>query len=321
MEGSIHNDQAHQQRVEENRIARIHAKFLSKQPPTFTGELNPTVAEDWLVEMKKMMEKHKVPDDLKVRIACSYLVAEAHRWWKSIESILQLEVTRWSIFEAIFLEKFSPSTIRDAKIREFIQLIQRDLTVAEYKSKFEELLPFAAYLVPDVVTKVKRFVQGLKPTIRQKIEVLMLEDYNEVVERALIAERGILETKRLWSARNETSERTTKRQKWKSSRATQDPKVCFQCQQVGHFQRSCPQIQFYQAHPVPQPRFPASFQAQQNWSRPPVDRRLHYEEQCTQSTPSASTSARQQGQLTHDRSYMVEHVASPSKALEGTLSK
>ena len=155
MEGSIYNDQAHQQRIEENRIAKIHAKFLSKQPPTFSGELNPMVAEDWLVEMKKMMDKHKVSDDLNVRIARGYLVADAHHWWKLIESILQVEVTRWSIFEAIFLEKFSPSTVRDAKIREFIQLIQQDLTVAEYKSKFEELLPFAANLVPDEATKVK----------------------------------------------------------------------------------------------------------------------------------------------------------------------
>ena len=148
----------------------------------------------------------------------------------------------------------------------------------------------------------------------------MLEDYNEVVDRALIAERGILETKRLWSARNETGERTTKRQKWKSSRATQDPKVCFQCQQVGHFQRSCPQVQFHQAFSVPQQQISASFQAQQIWSRPPVDRRLHYEEQCTQSTHGASTIDRQQGQLTHDLAYMVEHVANPTKESEGTLS-
>ena len=44
--------------------------------------------------------------------------------------------------------------------------------------------------------KVKRFVRGLRPTIQSQLMVLMLTQYRDAVNRALVVEQGIDERQR-----------------------------------------------------------------------------------------------------------------------------
>lgn len=83
----------------------------------------------------------------------------------------------WEEFERIFLEKYFPNVMREAKVREFMYLLQRDLTVGEYQAKFEELSRFAFHLIPDDATKAKRFEEGLRSAIKEKISILKLTRY------------------------------------------------------------------------------------------------------------------------------------------------
>ncbi|XP_062029239.1 uncharacterized protein LOC133745201 [Rosa rugosa] len=266
-----------------NRVMRIQGEFRKSRPPVFKGKMDPMMAEEWLRQITSM-NNQRVPKDLKVIIACTYLEGQAYHWWESILSMPNTEITIWTAFENIFLEKYFPDTVRGMKVREFINLLQRDLSVAEYQAKFEELMRFAPTMILTELTKAKRFQDGLRPTIKEKVSILKLERYAEVVDRALIAEQNLNETKRIWESRQTNGgQRNNKRQNFGNSqfwqqkpfRMLQDTRSCYHCGQRGHVQKHCPQNQTYHAPLVQQPQFrPAQqralFQPQQNWQRQPI---------------------------------------------------
>ena len=72
---------------------------------------------------------------------------------------------------------------------EFVRLEQRDLIVAQYEAKFTELSRFAPQLIAIEEEKALKFKDGLKPYLKNKISILKLGVYLEVVDRALIAEK------------------------------------------------------------------------------------------------------------------------------------
>ena len=72
---------------------------------------------------------------------------------------------------------------------EFVRLEQRDLTVAQYEAKFTELSRFTPQLIAIEEKKALKFQDGLKPYLKNKISILKLGVYLEVVDRALIAEK------------------------------------------------------------------------------------------------------------------------------------
>ena len=72
---------------------------------------------------------------------------------------------------------------------EFVRLEQRDLTVDQYEAKFTELSRFTPQLIAIEEEKSLKFQDGLKPYLKNKISILKLGVYLEVVDRALIAEK------------------------------------------------------------------------------------------------------------------------------------
>ena len=71
--------------------------------------------------------------------------------------------------------------------------MQGSLSVSLYESKFADLSRYAADLVDTEEKKVRRFLRGLRPATQTLLAVLKLADYRDVVERALIMERGFIE--------------------------------------------------------------------------------------------------------------------------------
>ena len=72
---------------------------------------------------------------------------------------------------------------------EFVCLEQRDLTVAQYEAKFTELSRFSPQLIAIEEEKTLKFKDNLKPYLNNKISILKLGVYLEVVDRALIVEK------------------------------------------------------------------------------------------------------------------------------------
>ena len=73
-----------------------------------------------------------------------------------------------------------------AKEEDFMTIRQKEeMTVLEYTNKFNELDHFCPQLINNLTIKARRFEQGLKPMIRSGLIPLMLEDYKDILERAL----------------------------------------------------------------------------------------------------------------------------------------
>ena len=63
------------------------------------------------------------------------------------------------------MSKFFLASTRYAKAREFLRLRQGSMTVLEYVAKFTELTRFEDDYVATDMSKVKKFVDGLKLSI------------------------------------------------------------------------------------------------------------------------------------------------------------
>ena len=87
--------------------------------------------------------------------------------------------------------KYFPATTRYAKAQEFLELKQGAMTVMVYVARFTELARFADDYVATDATKVRRFENGLRLSIRGRIVGLRLQDMDSMVGTTMTIEREI----------------------------------------------------------------------------------------------------------------------------------
>ncbi|XP_028083214.1 uncharacterized protein LOC114284493 [Camellia sinensis] len=156
------------------------------KPPTSLGDIEPFKAKTWLLEMEKLFEVFPCSETQKVLLATYTLKAEACRWWLLVRS--SNENMTWAQFNVIFYDKYFPQCFRDRKVSEFQELKQGRMSVAEYEAKFTELARFAAHMVDTDYKKTRKVEGGLDLDILDRVGVLNLPTYVNVLDRAFIAE-------------------------------------------------------------------------------------------------------------------------------------
>ncbi|MQL92624.1 hypothetical protein Taro_025251 [Colocasia esculenta] len=75
----------------------------------------------------------------------------------------------WDAFVRLFRDKFVLEHIHDKMEQEFLSLTQGSITVLEYEARFSELSKYAPHIVEDERRKTKKFVMGLKPSLRTRL--------------------------------------------------------------------------------------------------------------------------------------------------------
>ncbi|KAL8123995.1 hypothetical protein AgCh_011844 [Apium graveolens] len=88
-------------------------------------------------------------------------------------------------FTELFLEKYFPRYMKNQMEIQFLNLTQGDLTVAEYEAKFTELARFMPDQVDTDEKKVRRFEQGLRFWIQNRVAIFELISYVVVVQKAM----------------------------------------------------------------------------------------------------------------------------------------
>ncbi|MQL95943.1 hypothetical protein Taro_028611, partial [Colocasia esculenta] len=93
-------------------------------------------------------------------------------WWASLLHTRfkdgAIEIA-WDEFVRLFRAKFVPEHIQDRMEQEFLSLTQGSMTVLEYEARFAELSKYAPHIVTDERRKAKKFVMGLKPSLRTRL--------------------------------------------------------------------------------------------------------------------------------------------------------
>ncbi|XP_038972524.1 uncharacterized protein LOC120104805 [Phoenix dactylifera] len=91
----------------------------------------------------------------------------------------------------VFMRSIFPQGIQFQKYRKFDRLEQGDMTVAQYAAKFEEMSRYALTLISEDSDRARKFENGLRGRIQQQVAAFELSTYKDVVNKALVIEKGL----------------------------------------------------------------------------------------------------------------------------------
>jgi hypothetical protein len=81
-----------------------------------------------------------------------------------------------------------PAGIMDRKLNEFLALTQGNMTVLQYAQAFNDLCQYAGYHADTDEKKRDRFRRGLSTMIRDRLNIVRANSYNELVNMAISQE-------------------------------------------------------------------------------------------------------------------------------------
>ena len=97
-------------------------------------------AEFWLEKLQRILEEVRCPPDQRVSCAVSLLQSEAYDWCKlALRSPRIPNPMTWESFVQEFRAKYVTEMYKESKWKQFLNLKQRNLSVAEYEKEFSRL--------------------------------------------------------------------------------------------------------------------------------------------------------------------------------------
>ncbi|KAL3744928.1 hypothetical protein ACJRO7_014093 [Eucalyptus globulus] len=163
-------------------IHKLVEHFLKLQPPKFTGTGDPEAATRWIEGLEKAFELLKCSAEEKVTLAVYQMQEVASTWWKATRREVFPEgvVPEWNVFVRAFNNKYFSSCAKQLKMAEFLHLRQGSMTVDQYEAKFAELSQYAPRLIQDPEEKAMRFIDGLRPELKDPLVPFDIKNYNEL---------------------------------------------------------------------------------------------------------------------------------------------
>ncbi|MQL93109.1 hypothetical protein Taro_025746 [Colocasia esculenta] len=146
--------------------------FRRMTPPFFKGESDPILAESWLQETEKIFHALRCAEEERVTLATYMLQERADVWWSSVlctqfaDGAMEVACGK---FVRLFRAKYIPEHVQDRMEQEFLTLTKGPMSVLEYEARFAELSKYAPHIVADERRKVKKFIMGLKPSLRTRL--------------------------------------------------------------------------------------------------------------------------------------------------------
>ena len=97
--------------------------FKKLGPPYFSGTLNPTEAESWIMKIGKFFDVIDCSEEQKASYAAFMLDKEADHWWRMTKRLLEDQgPIVWRQFREAFYKKYFPDSVRQQKMGEFVRL-------------------------------------------------------------------------------------------------------------------------------------------------------------------------------------------------------
>ncbi|WMV08580.1 hypothetical protein MTR67_001965 [Solanum verrucosum] len=93
--------------------------------------------------------------------------------WKDDRGV-DAGLTNWEKLVAAFLNRFFPLELREAKVQEFINLKQQNMSVKEYSLKFTQLSKYFASMVADSRARINKFISSVEETKVKEYRTAML---------------------------------------------------------------------------------------------------------------------------------------------------
>ena len=140
------------------------------------------------------MEKVRCPPDQRVTCAVSLLQGSAYDWWKLVLRSPRLpDPIPWEFFFQEFRAKYIFDMYRETKWKQFLNLKQRNLSVAEYEKEFSHLSKYALELVLTEAFWCRQFEDGLNESIKRYmvfVTILQQVNFYQLVQTAMKVEKS-----------------------------------------------------------------------------------------------------------------------------------
>jgi hypothetical protein len=182
----------HQQpRGRDEPLSASYQDFLSTQPPLFHKADEPLDADAWLqtIESKFALLSAPCSDENKALFAAQQLRGTAHLWWDQFHAMQPADhVVTWDEFRTAFRAHHILEGLIERKLNEFLNLTQGTRTVTQYAQVFNHLCQYAGSHADTDARKRDRFRRGLNTKLKEWLNLVKADNFNELVNMAITQE-------------------------------------------------------------------------------------------------------------------------------------
>ena len=150
-------------------------------------------AEYLLKKLQRVLEEVRCPPDQRVSCVVSLLQSEAYDWWELVlKSPRILDPMPWDFFIQEFRAKYVTDMYRETKWKQFLNLKQRNLSVAVYEKEFSHLSKYAPKSVLTKAFRRWKFEDGLNEFIKRYLTLvtsLKQVNFYQLVQAAMKVEK------------------------------------------------------------------------------------------------------------------------------------
>ncbi|XP_073152869.1 uncharacterized protein [Henckelia pumila] len=139
--------------------------------------------------METAFEFMQITDAYRLRCATYMFHDDARVWWNGAKAALNLTTLTWNGFKDVFYGKYFTVSTRNRLAREFLEIRQGNMSIAEYVKKFERGRYFVPMISGDPAEELKHFTKGLNAFIRKDVRLSGAKNYKEAVDQAMLSEK------------------------------------------------------------------------------------------------------------------------------------
>ena len=161
----------------------------------FNKAEEPLDADAWIRTIESKFSLLLVPcsEQNKAHFAAQQLRGSVRLWWDNYLGMLPADhIVTWDEFKTAFKGHHIPEGLMERKLNEFLALTQGTRTVLQYAQAFNNLCQYAGYHADTDVKKRDRFRRGLNTKLKERLNPIRVDTYNELVNLALTQEDCIM---------------------------------------------------------------------------------------------------------------------------------
>ncbi|XP_076949820.1 uncharacterized protein LOC143622604 [Bidens hawaiensis] len=176
--------------IDENATAEgIHVwlqRFQKQKPRSFSHAATPLEARNWMAHIENIFEVLGVADNYKVRLATYKLEDDAQTWWEGHKQVkggdTYVATLSWDDFCTLFYEKYFSTADREAYVREYAVIRQRDDEPAsEFMTRFSRLTGIVGSAAGSAQEQAKKCKWAVCDRIRKPIMFMKFKDLTELL--------------------------------------------------------------------------------------------------------------------------------------------
>ncbi|XP_038973523.1 uncharacterized protein LOC113461341 [Phoenix dactylifera] len=156
--------------------------------PTFNGNLHIKGFLDWLAEVEKFFDYMEIPDQKKVKLVAYKLKCGASAWWEQLQHKRlrqgKMQISTWRKMKQHLRSRFLLPDYEQALYHQYQNCRQGPRTVTEYTDEFNQLNA-RNNLLETENQQVARYIGGLKPAIRDQVDLYPMWSLSEATSLAL----------------------------------------------------------------------------------------------------------------------------------------